>query len=658
MSTAPSTAGGYHEREGFINGTYSMRGALLEKPRLRHRVRVQLERWPLRAAYAFSRAWGKRLDSASRLAKEEDLLGNWPRRLLHVPSMTSYEWKPGNWYGSHLSPRYNAISYTWGRWSLGETRMLGVEAIAIKGVSWEIPRVDPAHFTKEEFQAAIRRATTDVERGNFGAASSAHTLEWVWLDVACIDQRSYAPSSAAEVGRQAQIFGLASEVYIWLPQLNSLELQTAAQTVHKQMSTDATHQVHEAIGDHVSKLLADPWFSSLWTLQEAFLLGRAYGVFMPRDACVVPLNGSNLHFRDLNRLYVQYSALLEGQNWNDEMQTRTSAGVQAPTSCLKHCLDLMEHVGIAAVSSENGIAILTAASHRVTTNDEDRVYGIQQVFGFRLGVTANPDAIFTRVELDRQFERALLETYPLLSQLHVFTEPVPPGSRWRPNASSVARKSSRFQSLLPIDPLSGKPHDDLDPLCALSTSDLAGELWGHFTGRLSKFESLATRLSCIEQDPRWKHGRTVGEDFDQLSMFEVHLDVSTLSTGSPEYRSAGHHPVPSGIRQRALVNWIVGAFPVDDLCVLLLGPKLSISRVFGLLLLRQDHSEAPGTLQRWHRLGYCEWWRTTFFNQRFENFEGLPLEDKQHFPSWVSLKDLCFFQGVSMDWVETSGYFG
>ncbi|KAK8103586.1 uncharacterized protein PG998_010619 [Apiospora kogelbergensis] len=299
-----TTIAGYHEREGYINGTYTMQGALLEKPRLRHRVRMQLERWPLRAAYAFSRAWDKGLDSTRRLAKEEDRLGNWPRRLLHVPSMTSYEWRPGNWYGPHLSPRYNAISYTWGRWSLEKMRMPSVEAIAIKGVPWTIPRVDPKHFTKEEFEAALRRATRDRERGKPSETSGAKTLDWVWLDVACIDQRNYVPGSAAEVGRQAQIFGSASEVYIWLPGVSPLALHAVGQTIKERMNMGAEAQIHDIIGDHVSRLLANPWFSSLWTLQEAFLLGGADGIFMPQDADAGPRDGAELNFNDLIGFYV------------------------------------------------------------------------------------------------------------------------------------------------------------------------------------------------------------------------------------------------------------------------------------------------------------------------------------------------------------------
>jgi len=63
------------------------------------------------------------LDSTSNLAfppsesapinESASAIGNWPQRLLHVPSMTSFEWEPGNRYGVHIVPLYNAFSYTW-----------------------------------------------------------------------------------------------------------------------------------------------------------------------------------------------------------------------------------------------------------------------------------------------------------------------------------------------------------------------------------------------------------------------------------------------------------------------------------------------------------------------------------------------------------------
>src|SRR5437667_11978530 len=75
---------------------------------------------------------------------EFDNESRWPRRLLHVPSMTSFKWQPGNSYGGHKEPKYVALSYTWGRWALDERTKPDFKPLQIQGVPWLIPRVDPS----------------------------------------------------------------------------------------------------------------------------------------------------------------------------------------------------------------------------------------------------------------------------------------------------------------------------------------------------------------------------------------------------------------------------------------------------------------------------------------------------------------------------------
>lgn len=83
----------------------------------------------------------------------------WPRRLLHVPSMTSVQWAAGDYYGNDRAPRYIAISYTWGRWRLkSATQHPDVKGLPVKGVTWEMPRVDPDHFTMGEMENLLRSA--------------------------------------------------------------------------------------------------------------------------------------------------------------------------------------------------------------------------------------------------------------------------------------------------------------------------------------------------------------------------------------------------------------------------------------------------------------------------------------------------------------------
>jgi len=92
------------------------------------------------------------------LEDEECSLGNWPRRLLYVPTLTCYAWLPGNTYGGVQEPKYNAITYTWGRFRLSDGELPNVHAVPIivDGDDWPIPRVNPVHFAAEAFEKVIR----------------------------------------------------------------------------------------------------------------------------------------------------------------------------------------------------------------------------------------------------------------------------------------------------------------------------------------------------------------------------------------------------------------------------------------------------------------------------------------------------------------------
>lgn len=46
---------------------------------------------------------------------------------------------------------------------------------------------------------------------------------------------------------------------------------------------------------------------------------------------------------------------------------------------------LLHQAGAAQILTENPVAAYTAARYRTTSQEEDRIYGIQQMFNFRLG---------------------------------------------------------------------------------------------------------------------------------------------------------------------------------------------------------------------------------------------------------------------------------
>ena len=63
---------------------------------------------------------------------------------------------------------------------------------------------------------------------------------------------------------------------------------------------------------------------------------------------------------------------------------------------------MIDRTGLLVCLEEDSMGLLTAARFRTTRNEEDRVYGIMQVFEFQLGASApdvDPNRVFGLEEL-------------------------------------------------------------------------------------------------------------------------------------------------------------------------------------------------------------------------------------------------------------------
>lgn len=594
------------------------------------------------------------LDLGNSLIEDEDALGDWPRRLLHVPTMTSFEWAPGNYYGSFEEPDYIATSYTWGRWALRDHEMPEVKAIEISGVSWEIPRIHPARFTRDQFLDFIRNATDPRPH-------EESQVEFLWLDVACIDQRSSEPASAAEVGRQAHIFKGACKVSVWLNDTELWQLEAMRDTFRRIMPdhadpngpwahvVDATglpvEEIAEMLHKTLSELFSDAWFSSLWTLQEALLF--SLGQFFSKDGTM-----STFGLDDFKHFYQRFELAL--------LDTERDPAPEIP-GLWTRSVSLVHRVGMYAHITNNPLEALTQAVNRKTTKEEDQIYGIQQLFRFRLGITAPgyTGKPFSRAELEFQFGQSLMEAYPILSQLHVFTQPVKFGQGWRINDTS---RVAQLYSLGALDPV----HQS-KTMCKLSTVVLSDGVWGHFTGIACPFRTLSNTAQQLDRDPNFREHPLYGNDYKDISILEAYLDASDYVQSSPEFRGGTLYQAPSGDRQRTLVSWLAREFPPADLHVVVLGERALASekKMYGLLLLRERSgiSDATGKpLERWRRLGYCAWWfsRPYSYLKRPINPRILrvPPGSKTVLVDTASETAVRIFQCASCDWVKLSGYFG
>lgn len=421
-------------------------------------------------------------------------IGDWPRRLLHVPSMTSYLWQPGNIYGGITSPTYNIITYTWGRWMLRHPEdKPHVKAIDIKGIEWDVPRIDPEHFLTEEFLAVIQRSTgptppyagrseaptqnqmrqrwhaQDVisddeepvrlgrQREELQRLRPRHLKhlernEFLWLDVACIDQRPGSADSAIEIGRQGGIFRGAQHVFIWLTTFSDHELGSLLSNTSLIYEYGRILQYLpgceplrlELIQTSLEKLCDDPWFSSLWTLQEAYL--RPDAMFLTRNGRLA----DDLRLRGAEEWHeFSFSLGILAMNMRSlyihlYRQAHTESGLKLK----KRYLDSIRQMGVVHLDRTGPLTPYVASQARTTTREEDRVYGIQQIFGFRLGASARSGAPldYSRAELEVELGKAFLAKYPISSNLFIATRPVEFGDGWRiPPSSRIIESAPKSE---------------------------------------------------------------------------------------------------------------------------------------------------------------------------------------------------------------------
>ena len=343
----------------------------------------------------------------------------WPRRLLYVPTMISVVRREDNVYGGVQEPDYNALTYTWGRFELPTGSRL-----QISDIPWRLPSICPSHFSAEEFGSVLRQIA-----GESG---------FVWVDIACIDQED-VDIKMSEIGKQADIFRRAKKVYAWLTsqsteqmishtsQIDSLatsleRLETSHHSfeyneldIQELADTDIV-QCREA----VCGLTSDPWFTSLWTLQEAYI--RDDAVLISRSGGTVPRKNS---FSD--------AMLLINLCGDLQMIKLVLNSYKARSVELKVLLRHVEESGIANidVATEFPMLLYSAASHRVTTQELDRIYGIMQVYEFRLGASQKPGQTFRLGDLEHELAAALNLRSATAAQLFIHLKPPPAEQAWR-----------------------------------------------------------------------------------------------------------------------------------------------------------------------------------------------------------------------------------
>lgn len=373
-------------------------------------------------------------------------------------------------------------------------------------------------------------------------------------------------------------------------------------------------------------MFIDPWFTSLWTLQEAFLCQNAY--IMPLEGTLTPIStgsglkiGTRATLETLCTLSTLINEVIESERPIAQAQwqaDRTDPGV---CTRLEDVCTMLTQRGILALATRNPIALYNIAQYRRTTNDQDRVYGIQQIFGFRLGTSAPGcselgSKFFNRFTLEDQLGAAILVKHPVASQLHNFTEPVEEGRGWRVGGSSIVRS---------LDILCSVWTPEFERRCELVTEKISGQRWGCFRGQTCEFASLSRVWESVhEATLTFKVLGSKSPQQIMLDKFLREIKDETLNYCPEEpiwtvVWSKGRE-IPRDRQQhrlaKTLAELVHRVFGGEPLLVLLLGSFIDATQSekavneavryhVGLIIVHIKTTDTGRTY--WKRLGFCIW---------------------------------------------------
>jgi len=558
--------------------------------------------------------------------------------------MTSIERVGVSAYLTTEAPQYAIITYTWGRFQAPD----GSPALPVKGTTWKIPPVKASCFSVDSFQAVVNYI--------------GEKYDWLWLDVACIDQEN-EEVKMSEVARQTGIFHGAREAYAWLHSLPSdnatsdlsfLSSVANYNPIKRDYDSDESDDELDerarlifvyyqsqlrSIADSLRAVFCDPWFTSLWTLQESILR---------RDACFLAANGWPIGYvKDEEASRSQNFTVNSLSSWCRTIARDLQRYVneqkfsEIAKTEVEAIISLIDKAGFRFADAMNPNVQYGAARFRETKYPLDRIYGIIGIYrtvipdNFQL---PHPSTV-TLTELEDAFALALNQASPWLAQCFVHLELPVLGRSWCiSQASTVPSQFQDINTNLTLNTMGRIIAGASGPTIAQGKACPLRVLWTYWsrmrergstflTTRLSYFFSIAYDHSisdlwtaCLPQPPlgpivEWINPELPDEDNDfRMTKHLVEKcsaqDLYVLLLGFQN--NAGYNGIGQEEHAKNKAPRIY-AFPdreeLEELIVEEQGmawglrwePAFLLQRkAFGLILMR----DPPGV---WRRIGICKW---------------------------------------------------
>lgn len=300
-------------------------------------------------------------------------------------------------------PIYTVISHTWGRWAKDEA------PAEMDGVPWKVPQ--NWRFEILELPKLLKLLPSKTR--------------YVWFDLLCIPQDRSA-LGAKEISRQAQIFQGARYAIAWLNDVESLQglgyvMGWQALNLFQPPNEDSEPRLEsvlermwELISDKPSGLLGgynrnglpattksgairpllrgslNPWFTSLWTLQEValrpdmWLCAKDFSFATSDGVTPLPLSG----VVTISRLFQDHKVLREGLS-----EYINSRGAGRSHAAFDEVIGWVFQTGLDGLLNLDRVTILNLGDRR-------------QCSGRRA------EAIMSAMGVTRWYEKALNETMP------------------------------------------------------------------------------------------------------------------------------------------------------------------------------------------------------------------------------------------------------
>lgn len=480
-------------------------------------------------------------------------------------------------------------------------------------------------------------------------------VEFIWLDIACIDQSKIRGERVdeyfSEIGRQANICRGANHVFAWLHSFSSWQFSEyivnlddlVDRMTTEQYGAGSTKTGREGwaidIRTSLSELTQDPWFTSLWTLQDGFLSS---------DARILCSDGWELrtNFVRLGRIsfywniiygIVERSHSMGHVELNGLKEDITKLGFLEATRGQNIQTHLQNQPG-----RGNSLFLLTASYHRTVRaeNINDKIYGIMQVYDLKLGKSSprhKAGTEYSLEDLEDQLGAEILAKFPIASQLVVQSGNCPSGKAWRVNSDMivppVALTYWKKMVSRSIDALGSSPSARL----VAERNPSTGALWVRFNG-------CTSLLDLLLQHARNAAGRIA--KVHSFPLMQVEFDEAWVSRIVLE---RGQQQVQSNI---GLLTWLHETHDHRSPILLLLGrtclpPEYVDPEEFedldwgiSLILVR-----ASGSSNSYVRVGFIIW--KLSWLREFEQESGviLPHASKE------------YLDGHGDDWQVEEGFF-